>query len=586
MHRRSFSVKLSLLMVLIVCLPLLIVALQTFVRIRTITLQNNKEMNQNNLDSMSNNINVYFDQYRKITDLLFVSKDIQNVASQNPRTRIEKYQAAKQFENAASGITFNFSDLDNVYLFSAHGQEYFLQGNQYLPSVRECCENYLAMNPSLNTSNLSVTGFFTGEKDSQLQYKILFLRPLFNYVTREYLGMLALEFSPDTFSKLLGYSSDITLVVSPDYVILYNSMENHLSDDLSVFLNQNEFSDSYEYENVTINEKSYIYTSIPTQYSWEIICLVDSSLSSQLIFSSVLPILLATLLCITIFLAIAISMTNRMVLPVKQLEALTVQVGEGDLSVRADIHTGDEFEILAESYNHMLDQLNQIIERACNAEGMRIDAEYRALQSQINPHFLYNALETINSLAQINGQHEISQMICALADMFRYSTHQSAKLVTVQEELSYLHNYMFLQSFGYEDILHITYDIPDSLLTLPIPKVILQPLVENCMNHAFQGTHREYHISVIGRVVQDFLEFTVADDGIGMTQEQLDTLRKKLSSEDAQPDKGSIGLTNIHKRLKFLFGADSGLSITSSPGTGTTVLMKIKLSLESLQQIT
>lgn len=584
MHRRSFSVKLSLLMVLIVCLPLLIVSLQTFVRIRTITLQNNKEMNQNNLDSMANNINVYFDQYRKITDLLFVSRDIQNVASQNPRTRVEKYHAAKQFENAASGITFNFSDLDNVYLFSAHGQEYFLQGNQYLPSVRECCENYLAMNPSLNTSNLSVTGFFIGEKDSQLQYKILFLRPLFNYVTREYLGMLALEFSPGTFSKLLGYSSDITLVVSPDQVILYNSMENHLSDDLSVFLNQNGVSDHYE--NVTINKKSYTYTSVSTQYSWEIICLVDSSLSSQLIFSSVLPILLATLLCITIFLAIAISMTNRMVLPVKQLEALSVRVGEGDLSVRADIHTGDEFEVLAESYNHMLDQLNQIIERACNAEGMRIDAEYRALQSQINPHFLYNALEIINSLAQINGQHEISQMICALADMFRYSTHQSAKLVTVQEELSYLHNYMFLQSFGYEDILHITYDIPDSLLTLPIPKVILQPLVENCMNHAFEGAHREYHISVSGRVIQDFLEFTVMDDGIGMTPEQLDALRKKLSSEDAQPDKGSIGLTNIHKRLKFLFGADSGLSITSSPGCGTTVLMKIKLSRESLQQIT
>lgn len=574
MHRRSFSVKLSLLMVLIVCLPLLIVSLQTFVRIRTITLQNNKEMNQNNLDSMSNNINVYFDQYRKITDLLFISKDIQNVASQNPRTRIEKYQAAKQFENAASGITFNFSDLDNVYLFSAHGQEYFLQGNQYLPSVRECYENYLDANPSLNTSNLSVTGFFIGERDSQLQYKILFLRPLFNYVTREYLGMLALEFSPNTFSKLLGYSSDITLVVSPEQVILYNSMGNHLSDNLSVFLNQNSVSDHYE--NVTINKKSYFYTSVSTQYSWEIICLVDSSLSSQLIFSSVLPILLATLLCITIFLAIAISMTNRMVLPVKQLEALTVRVGEGDLSVRADIHTGDEFEVLAESYNRMLDQLNQIIERACNAEGMRIDAEYRALQSQINPHFLYNALETINSLAQINGQHEISQMICALADMFRYSTHQSAKLVTVQEELSYLHNYMFLQSFGYEDILHITYDIPDSLLTLPIPKVILQPLVENCMNHAFEGAHREYHISVSGRVIQDFLEFTVTDDGIGMTPEQLDALRKKLSSEDAQPDKGSIGLTNIHKRLKFLFGADSGLSITSSPGCGTTVLMKIK----------
>ena len=584
MHRRSFSVKLIILMVLIVCLPLLIVSLQTIVRIRALTLQNNKEMNQNNLDSMSNNINVYFDQYRRITDLLFISKDIQNVASQNPVTRVDKYQAAKQFENAASGITFNFSDLDNVYLFSSSGQEYFLQGNQYLPYVRECCQNYLDDNPSLNTSTLSVTGFFIGDKASQLQYKILFLRPLFNYVTREYLGMLALEFSPDTFSKLLGYSSDITLVVSEDNVILYNSMNNHLSESVNAIFNDTYSSD--EFEDVEVDGKPYTYTSISTEYTWKIICLVDSSLSSQLVFSAVLPILLATLLCITIFLAIAVSMTNRIVLPVKQLKALTVKVGEGDLSVRADIHTGDEFEVLADSYNHMLDQLNQIIERACNAEGMRIDAEYRALQSQINPHFLYNTLETINSLAQINGQHEISQMICSLADMFRYSTHQSAKLVTVQEELSYLHNYMFLQSFGYEDVLHITYAIPDDLLQLPIPKVILQPLVENCLNHAFDGTFRECHILVSGKIDQDFLEFTVTDDGIGMTQEQLTILNEKLSSEDPQPDKGSIGLTNIHRRLKLLFGPGSGLSITSNPGCGTTVLMKIKLDQQSIRQLT
>lgn len=584
MHRRSFSVKLSILMVLIVCLPLFIVSLQTFVRIRTITLQNNREMNQNNLASMANNINIYFDQYRRITDLLFISADIQNVAKQKPADRIEAYQANKQFENAVAGITFNSSDLDNVYLFTAGGEEYFLQGNQYLSLVRNCCQEYLEANPSLSTSNLFVTGFFTTEKNSRISYKILFLRPLFNYVTREYLGILALEFSSNTLSKLLGYASDITLVVSPENIILYNSSGSCLSENVSAFLNHPDFSG--DYEDIKIGKKTYIYTSVQTQYSWKIICLVDSYLSRQLIFSSVFPILLVTLLCITVFLAIAISMTNRMVLPVKQLETLTVKVGGGDLSARASIHTGDEFEVLAESYNHMLDQLNQIIERACNAEGMRIDAEYRALQSQINPHFLYNALETINSLAQINSQSEISQMICALADMFRYSTHQSAKLVTVQEELSYLHNYMFLQSFGYEDKMHITYDIPDSLLGLRIPKVILQPLVENCLNHAFEGSCGEYNISVSGHLINNILEFTVADDGIGMTEEQMEALQQKLSSAmDSQPDKSSIGLTNIHKRLQFLFGPGSGLSITSTPGRGTIVLMKINLNEKSVQKL-
>lgn len=583
MHRRSFSVKLSVLMILIVCLPLSIVSVQTFMNIRTITLQSNNELNQNNLDSMSNNINIYFDQYLRITDLLFVSKEIQNLAKQKPENRIEIYQANQQFENAVSGITFNSADLDNVYLFAANGTEYFLQSNQNLSLVRDCCQEYLAANPGLSTSNLFVSGFFIEENKAYPQYKILFLRPLFNYVTREYLGMLALEFSSNTLSKLLGYTSDITLVVSPENTILYNSYNSCMGKNITSFLGQPDSSGSYE--NVRIDNKTYSFSSVRTRYSWEIIYLADSYLSRQLIFSAVFPTLLATLLCLTIFLVIAISMTNRMVLPIKQLEGLTKKVSEGDLSARASIHTGDEFETLAESYNYMLDQLNQIIERACNAEGMRIDAEYRALQSQINPHFLYNTLETINSLAQINNQSEISQMICSLADMFRYSTHQSAKLVTVQEELTYLHNYMYIQSFGYEDKIHITYDIPDNILNLRIPKVILQPLVENCLHHAFEACAARYNISVRGHLINDILEFTVTDDGIGMTKEQLEIVQKKLSAaQDSQPDKGSIGLTNIHRRLQFLFGADSGLSVTSAPGWGTQILMKINLCEETGKQ--
>lgn len=584
MHKSSFSVKLSILMVLIVCLPLSIVTIQAYMRIRTITLQNNREMTQNNLASMANNINVYFDQYHRITDLLFISEDLQQLARELPTDRVEIYKANRQFENAVTGITFNSPDLDNVYLFTANGCEYFLQSNLNLPLVKSCCEEYLAEDPNPEISNLFVTGFFTEGKNASPQYKILFLRPLFNYVSREYLGMLALEFSSGTLSKLLGYSSDITLVVSPKDVILYNSTGSCPGEKVSDYF---DLSDSpNDYENIEIEGKSYVYTSIDTQYSWKIIYLTDSYLSTQLIISAIGPVLFVTLLCIAVFLMIAISMTGRMVSPVKQLETLTKKVSEGDLSVRADIHTGDEFQVLAESYNHMLDQLNQIIERACNAEGMRIDAEYRALQSQINPHFLYNALETINSLAQINSQSEISQMICALADMFRYSTHQSAKLVTVREELSYLHNYMYLQSFGYEDKIHITYDIPDELLNLHIPKVILQPLVENCLNHGFDASSLSYHISVSGHLTGDVLTFTIVDDGIGMTVKQLTAIQQKLASAgDSQPDKSSIGLTNIHKRLQFLFGEDSGLSITSAYHQGTSVLMKIHLREETTREL-
>lgn len=575
--KRSFSVRLSLLVVLVICLPLLMVFMQTTTQLRRITLQNNQEMNQNNLESMSNNINVFFDQYCRITDLLFISEDIQLLGSKVPEGRVETYEYNAIFKSAVKGITFNSTELENVYLFTQNGTEYFLESNKNLANARNCCENYLAENPNPSSSIISIRGYFVNGEDSEPQYHVIMLRPLFNYVTRDYLGMIALEFSTRTFSKLLGYTSDITLIVSPENTILYNSAYASAGKDVSDFLGLPD-KNSESYERVLLGKKSYAYTQTHTNYDLQIIQLKDMELTNQLVVSAVFPILLVTLLCVSIFVTIAISMAHRMAAPITQLKQTMERVGAGDLSVRANIHTNDEFETLADSYNHMLDQLNQMMQRACSAESLRIDAEYRALQSQINPHFLYNALESINSLAQINRQGEISQMVCSLADMFRYSTHQSQQLVPVRDELEYLRNYLYLQSIGYEDRVHTLYDIPDEVLALRIPKVILQPIVENCFNHAFETASSEFLITIRARLEDEFLVFTVQDNGAGMDGAQLETLRKTLDeTKAAQAGTGSIGLGNIHRRLRFMFGDSSGLHIESEPGHGTCVTLRILL---------
>lgn len=575
MHKRNFTYKLSLLFILVICLPMTVLSFFTVTSMRKVMNNNSQQLNKSNLESMANNLNVYFDKYKQLTDALFISSPIQSVAKANPQTRMEKLITDREYQQEITTLTINSFDLEGTYLFAKNGNEYFSHRNYNIDSIREACRKYMSSENVSNRSYMYVSGaWLQSQSKGQSQYKVLLMRPLYDFTTREFIGVIVLEFVPTIFQTLLGYTNDITFVTDKENHILFDSTSQKILEG-SPPLNLEKNSGIAG--TVNYNNKQYSETRISTKYGWNIVQLIDYSQNNYLLLKPLLPIIWVAIFSVAVFVVIAITMAKRLVAPIKTLQLAMKNVEQGDMMHHVHIHTKDELEELGNSYNDMLDKLNLFIDKAYHEEIQHLDAEYRALQSQINPHFLYNALETISCLAQTSEQPQISKMVCSLADMFRYTTRQKDRFVPVTSELDYLKDYFLLQSAGYEEKVQSIFDIDPDILNRKMPKMILQPIVENCFNYALGKSGSTLIITVTGKESDHGIYFRISDNGVGISVTDLEKLHIRLNNkeQDTSPDYDSIGLSNINNRLKMACGEKSGIEICSELSKGTVVVVYI-----------
>ena len=205
-----------------------------------------------------------------------------------------------------------------------------------------------------------------------------------------------------------------------------------------------------------------------------------------------------------------------------------------------------------------------------------MDTQMKALESQINAHFLYNTLEAINSLAEIEGEKEISTMALALGDMFRYSIKTKGAVVILEKELCHVENFVAIQQIRFDNAFIFNMDVPQELLSSHILKLTLQPLVENALYHGLLNCSMGSTITLSARKAGGKLYFSVTDDGVGISGEAMEQLRKSLMKKSSftEPNgdgNGSIGLKNINSRIQLYYGEQYGVNIVSETGKGTTV---------------
>lgn len=240
----------------------------------------------------------------------------------------------------------------------------------------------------------------------------------------------------------------------------------------------------------------------------------------------------------------------------------------------------DEIGTLYNQYRTMLEENNHYIKSEYENKMILMDTQMKALESQINAHFLYNTLEAINSLAEIEGSEDISTMALALGDMFRYSIKTKGALVPLKKELAHVQNFVAIQQIRFDNAFCFQMDVPEEMLSCKILKLILQPLVENALYHGLLHCNAGSTICLTAKKEAGILCFQVRDDGVGMELEVLERLQKILEEKPRfrklnQRDNGSIGLKNINSRIRLYYGDGYGLTIISEPGNGTTVQIRV-----------
>ncbi len=281
-----------------------------------------------------------------------------------------------------------------------------------------------------------------------------------------------------------------------------------------------------------------------------------------------------TLALISALLFAALRIANGITKPIIELSENIKMVGEGDFTVRSVNSLDDEIKTLSIAFDTMVGRIGELVEDVKRKQQDLRKTELQLLQSQINPHFLYNTFDTIIWLAEDNQMKQVVDITTSLSMFFRTSLSRGQDFITIKEEEAHVRSYLEIQSVRYRDILSYEVHIPEEVYEVRVPKLTLQPLVENALYHGIKYKRGSGHISVSARKDEGRLIFEVSDDGIGMTSEQLEKLNGVLQNMKDNGG-GSVGCLNVNKRIKLYFGENYGLSFESEYGSGTKAIVII-----------
>lgn len=426
---------------------------------------------------------------------------------------------------------------------------------------------------------------------------VTMISPLYDMIRKEPLGILYvdLDFGKlkeelDTLRQGAGTPAGFA-VISRDEV-LYHSQQKEEGEypvrlDAGLLFRQLEAASKGEESKETLeidNRKCRISAVSNEEAGW---ILLQYRPDSQILFALLPDMIKITGILSAVWLVLLMAgvfVVNRVSRPVKILSDVMGKVGtnkNGELPVidgKENIWE-DEMGVLVRSYNEMAQRINENIIRTYQAELEQKRTELKMLQFQINPHFLYNALNTVSSIAVLENVDYIPQIADSLSDMFRYNI-KGSDFVTVADEVRQTENYLRIQKIRFPERFDVTIAIPDEVMECGVVKFILQPVVENSIHHGFAVRRKKDRLKITGRKEGEEIWICVEDDGVGMEPEQVRELNRRMEESGAVSEltenARSIGLSNVNARLRYFYGEEYGIRVESRRGEFTRILLKFR----------
>lgn len=303
--------------------------------------------------------------------------------------------------------------------------------------------------------------------------------------------------------------------------------------------------------------------------------LVENREAIRLTFSAWGVGFFALTIVLSIFLSLRISR------PIKRLRKSMQAVEMGDFDIRVDIQSTDEIGELGKDFNIMISEIRTLIKQNNVQQELKRKSELKALQMQINPHFLYNTLDSIIWMAEGRKEQEVITMVSSLARLFRLSLGKGKEIIDIGSEVEHVGHYLTIQKIRYKDKLDYEIKVDPDILNFKTVKIILQPLVENAIYHGIKHKASPGKITITGKRSAHGVELAVHDDGIGMSRE---TLSKLSAPGETNSSGGGLGVRNVDERIKLYFGKEYGLDFESAEDKGTTVYVRLPALEEAEEQ--
>lgn len=379
----------------------------------------------------------------------------------------------------------------------------------------------------------------------------------------------------DAVAELDRVTQGKTIIVDEHNQVIYDSDRKLIATNISDNPAIRKSTEDRGYFTLKIGGEPYIYTYLTSsKLGWKALVYIPLKQLQQGAVVTRNLIWLITVLIIVLALVISLFTSFTLTRPLRKMSELMKQVQDGNLKVSFNVKFKDEISLLGRNFNLMLRRIQELIDEVYAMQARKNQAEMEALQSQINPHFMYNTLETIRMTAITNDDEEVSHMAFILGKLLRYTINQGDETVTIRDELNHLANYMMLQNYRFSNKFHLRVDLDEDMLRHSLPKLVLQPIVENAIFHGLEEQEGDGIIDIRAVREADRMMLIIYDSGIGMSDETLQRLRKSIDpGASPLPTRSGIGLRNVNVRIKLRYGEPYGLFIQSTPGEGTKVTL-------------
>lgn len=302
---------------------------------------------------------------------------------------------------------------------------------------------------------------------------------------------------------------------------------------------------------------------------------LQEDINQKLVITGGVVLVVTSILLIVVLLT-ALKFTKQLTQPISQLWEKVGNMGHGVLSIEPIQTSSVEIKALDDGFNEMVERVERLHANEVENQKILHRAQLDLLQAQINPHFLYNTLDSIVWLAETHKEKDVIKMVTSLSVFFRISLSRGSDIITVAEEQEHIKSYLEIQKIRYGDILTYEIALESNILNYNIPKLILQPIVENAIYHGLKHKRSVGRISIYGFQTKDAICFSVQDTGVGMDKETLENLQRSIHDGVSK----GIGLSNVHRRIELYCGKGYGIRLASMKGEGTLVSVRVSKNIK------
>ena len=524
-------------------------------------------------------IDSYMDYMLNISSIIAANSDVSyylyNTQQPEEELKEEKERILSQFKT----IRNSRNDIYNIAVVADNGRSILNEGEDQFTEYIDVREQswYQA---ALSTKNLIAISSSHVQNAIKSSYKwvITLSRPLVNYKTGENDGVFFIDLNYNAISSLcsnnnIGGSGYIfildengNIIYHPQQQLMYGGLKTENIDEI-MSSTKDHFQSEEGDKLYTISKSDMTgWTVVGAAYTSE---LLKNNKQAQMMYLLVAGVLLLGVI------AISSIISREITKPIRQLRDSMSMVEEGRFDkANVPVTASNEVGSLSKSLNVMTERIHTLMEQNVYEQKQKRKNELKALQAQINPHFLYNTLDSIIWMSEAGRNDEVVLMTSALARLFRQSISNDKEQVTIAEEIEYVRSYLTIQKMRYKDKLEYSIDVSPEINHVMIIKFALQPLVENAIYHGLKYKETKGNLSIRGYVRGKKAYITIADDGVGMEEAALEHIFDETKKEHKS---NGVGVPNVQKRLKLYYGQEYGISYISRKGVGTVATVTVPL---------